>query len=208
MQEQAFKMYLLLIIATLLLAVWSFIGAPDRLLWYLEAAPVLGGLAILLVSRRVYPLSGFAYGWIAFSFGLMLVGAHYTYAEVPLFDKELWGTSRNHYDRVGHFFQGVVPALLLREVFARNGMLAQNRWLMTVMIVGATIGISALYEIAEMTASFMVEGSTIDSFLGLQGDQLDTQKDMVMAMGGALFALLLCCFHDRSLKKLQQRAST
>lgn len=170
----------------------SFYKCVDRFLWLLEAAPVLIGMVLLCWSYSFYKFTSFTYCLIAFSFLLILIGAHYTYSNVPLFNwlKDELSLSRNHYDRLGHFFQGVIPAIMTREIFVREDWLAKRKWLNLIIILSC-VGISAVYEIIEMLASFVVHGATIDWFLGLQGDVWDTQEDMSMALLGAVSALLL-----------------
>lgn len=184
-------------------SIWiSLYDARDQFLWLLEAAPVLLGLVILVMVYRFYKFTTFTYSLIAFSFILILIGAHYTYSNVPLFNwlRDEFSLSRNHYDRVGHFFQGVVPAIILREIFAREGWLEKRKWL-NLVIIFSCLGISAMYEIVEMLAAFVVHGATIEWFLGFQDDVWDTQKDMLMALLGAISALLLLGkAHDRALK--------
>ncbi len=197
-----------LLVFMLLAIALSFHDAHDPFLWILEALPVLLGLTLLIATYRMYVFTDFTYGLIAFSFVLMLIGAHYTYSEVPLFNwlKDELGHSRNHFDRVGHFVQGVVPAIILRELLIRQGVLQLGKS-MYIVIIFSCLGFSALYEIAEMTAAYIVEGGkTIDSFLGLQGDVWDTQKDMVLAGLGAMTALLMLNkTHDRALASLKER---
>jgi putative membrane protein len=200
------RVHILLLVGILNSIAISLYDARDQFLWLLEAAPVLLGVLALCITYRFYKFTTFTYGIIAFSFILVLIGAHYTYSNVPFLNlvKDEFNLSRNHFDRVGHFFQGAIPAIIMREFLARENILHKSKWFY-VMIVFACLGISALYEIAEMTAAFMVHGATIDWFLGLQGDEWDTQKDMLMALIGAISALLLLGkTHDKALIKLQE----
>lgn len=199
------NLFLLIIIIISIFA--SLHDARDLFLWCMEAAPVLIGGILLLITYKHYAFTSFTYSLIVFSFILVLIGAHYTYGNVPLFNwlKDEFSLSRNHYDRLGHFFQGAIPAIMIREFLARSGVLYKSRWFY-IFIIFTCLGISALYEIAEMTASFFVKGATIDWFLGLQGDEWDTQKDMTMALFGSITALLLAGrMHDRALQKIQNK---
>lgn len=136
---------------------------------------------------------------------VLLIGAHYTYAKVPLFEylREYFSWSRNHYDRLGHFVQGFVPAMVARELLLRTSPLRRGKWLLAIILLGC-LGISAAYELLEWaTAEVMGEGA--DAFLGTQGDVWDTQKDMLMAFIGAATALAtLSRFHDKALKKVSR----
>lgn len=200
------KTHVGLLFLMLIAIVISFHNCSDQFLWFLEASPVLIGTVLLVITYQIYVFTNFTYSLIIFSFILVLIGAHYTYANVPFFLwlKDEFALSRNHYDRFGHFFQGFIPAIMIREFLARLDILQKSKWFY-VFIVFACIGISALYEIAEMTAAFFVKGATIDWFLGFQGDEWDTQKDMTMAMFGAITALLtLGKIHDKSLQKIKK----
>lgn len=191
----------------LITSIVSFYSCRDQFLWFLEASPVLLGTVLLVAVYPFYIFSNLTYSLITYSFILVLVGAHYTYGDVPLFNwlKEKFSLSRNHYDRFGHFFQGAIPAIMIREFLARADVLQKSRWFY-VFIVFTCLGISALYEIAEMAAAFFVRGATIDWFLGLQGDEWDTQEDMAMALIGAITALLtLGKIHDKSLQKIKKQ---
>lgn len=133
---------------------------------------------------------------------VLMVGGHYTYAQVPLFNglRDAFHLSRNHYDRLGHFFQGMVPALVAREVFIRRGIVRRGPWLVFIVLC-VCMAISAWYELLEWQAAIW-SGTKADAFLGTQGDPWDTQEDMAMAFVGAIFALsVLRTWHDRSMQK-------
>lgn len=204
------KLHSVFLFCIVVATIVSYRGAADRTLWFLEAAPALVGTLLLCLTYTWYGWSNLSYALITLSFLMMLLGAHYTYAEVPTFNwlKEEWGLQRNYYDRVGHFVQGVVPAIMLREVCVRNGMMQQNKWLILSLIVGTSMGLSALYEIVEMGAAFIFgSGGTIESFLGFQGDGWDTQQDMLMAALGAILSIaVLSKLHDISIKKIGQNS--
>jgi putative membrane protein len=193
---------LLCLAVTLAVLVWSGITPKDRLTWWMEVAPVLMALPILLFTYRRFRLTDFLYVLIALHGAVLMVGGHYTYAEVPLFDwiRDVTGGTRNSYDGVGHFMQGFVPAFVIRELMLRTSPLRAGFWLGAVMLLSC-LGISALSELIEWLAALLA-GGTADAFLGLQGDVWDTQKDMAMAGVGALCALLSARWHDRGLAKL------
>jgi putative membrane protein len=182
---------------------WSAFGPLDRFTWFFEVLPVLAGLPLLAVTYRRFPLTSLAYSLIAAHAVILLVGGHYTYAEVPLFNwlRDSLGLARNHYDRLGHFAQGFVPAILAREVLLRRTPLRRGGWLVTI-VISICLAISALYELFEWGVA-AATGSAADAFLGTQGDFWDTQKDMAMCLVGTVSALLILSrAHDRSLSRL------
>ena len=186
-----------------LVTLWSAIDPHDRLVWWLETLPAFIAVAVLWCTRRSFPLTPLLYALIALHCILLLVGGHYTYAEVPLFNwiKDAWHLSRNYYDRVGHVAQGFVPAMVARELLLRTSPLKPGKWLFT-LIVLSCLGISALYELIEWQVS-VIAGHGVDAFLGTQGDIWDTQQDMAMAFLGAVAALLMLGkWHDKELKRL------
>ena len=180
--------------------VWSFVDPKDRFTWWLESAPALIAFAILAATRTAFPLTPLVY-WLILAHSIVLmIGGHYTYAEVPLFDwlKEPFGWTRNNYDKVGHFIQGFVPALVTRELLLRKTPLERGSWL-NVIVVAVCLAISALYELIEWQVA-VGTGAAADAFLGTQGDPWDTQKDMATALIGAVVALAtLSGVHDRQL---------
>lgn len=192
-------------LAALLLAVmaWSWHQPADRLTWWLEAAPVLLALPLLIATGRRFPLTRLAY-WLILAHGvILLVGAHYTYAKVPLgfWMQETLDFSRNHYDRIGHLAQGFIPALLAREILLRHRVLAPGGWLFF-LICCFVLALAATYELAEWWAA-LVAGEGASAFLGTQGDTWDTQWDMFLALlGGIAAQLLLRRIHDRQLAAL------
>lgn len=190
-------------------AVWSWIAPHDRLTWWLEAGPVCVAAVLLVVLRKRFPLSTLLLVLAWLHCVLLLVGAHYTYALVPAFDwlRDLTGGTRNNYDKLGHFVQGFVPAILAREILLRTSPLRDrgdgrpSRWL-AFLVVSVCVAFSAVYELAEWIAS-EVSGEAADSFLGTQGYVWDTQSDMAFAVVGAVCALaMLSRLHDRSLAKV------
>jgi len=192
-----------LLLGVAIVLAWSAIGPHDRYTWFLEVAPVLLGAAILLPTYRRFPLTDLLYVLLAVHGVILMVGGHYTYAEVPLghWAKEAFGLARNHYDRLGHFAQGFVPAILAREILLRRRVVARGAWLFTI-VVSICLAFSAFYELVEWTVAEL-SGTAAEAFLGTQGDVWDTQKDMALALGGAIVAqLALTRRHDRALAEL------
>ena len=189
----------LLATALALLAV-SGIGPRDRFTWLLEVAPILIGIPILVATRRRFPLTLLVYRLLFLHAVILMVGGHYTYAEVPagFWVRDALGLARNHYDRLGHFAQGFVPAIVAREILVRRSPLRPGRWLFF-LVTCVCLAVSATYELIEWwTAAATGEGAT--AFLGTQGDPWDTQWDMFLALLGALSAqLLLARRHDRAM---------
>ena len=183
-------------------------GAPhDRFTWVLEVAPVLIAIPLLVVTYPRFPLTPLAYRLIFVHALVLMVGGHYTYAEVPLgfWMQRVFGFTRNHYDRIGHFVQGFVPAVLIREVLLRRTPLRPGGWLFT-LVTGVALAISAVYELVEWWVALLT-GEDATAFLGTQGDPWDTQEDMFMALIGALVSqLALARTHDRALTKLAPAA--
>jgi putative membrane protein len=185
--------------------VWSGIGPKDRMTWWLEVAPALIGLVVLFYTRRTFRFTPLLQWLIALHMILLAVGAHYTYAEVPLgtWLGEVLHLGRNHYDRLGHFAQGFVPALIAREIIIRRRIVPSHGWT-AFFAVCVAMAISAVYELLEWIAA-AVYGQNADAFLGGQGDVWDTQKDMACALVGAACAVLLFSrWHDRQLNQQQQ----
>ena len=179
---------------------WTWINPHDRLTWWLESLPVLVGVPLILVFGKRFPLSNLLLVQIWLHCVLLVVGGHYTYAQVPLGDwaRDWFGWPRNNYDKLGHFAQGFVPAILTRELLIRTSPLRGSRWL-GFLTVCVCLAFSALYELLEWGAA-VVGGGAADDFLGTQGYVWDTQTDMLMALIGAVVAILvLPKWHDRSL---------
>ena len=180
--------------------VWSGIEPRDRLTWVLEVAPAVIGLIVLASTRLHYPLTPLAYVLVLVHAVILMVGGHYTYAEVPLFDwiAEALDHGRNNYDKLGHFAQGFIPALLAREILLRTGVIRGRGWLNYVVIT-TCLALSALYELFEWLAAELT-GEAAEAFLGTQGYAWDTQSDMALALFGAIASLvLLSRLHDRQL---------
>jgi putative membrane protein len=193
---------ILLALVTVLLVV-SGIRPADRLTWFLEVLPVLLAAPLLVATSRSFPLTPLAYGLIALHALVLMLGGHYTYAQVPLgfWIQDWFGFTRNHYDRIGHLMQGFVPALVARELLLRTSPLAPGKWLFTLVFL-SILGVSACYEFTEWWAA-LIGGDAAGAFLGTQGDVWDTQWDMFMALWGAVAAqVLLARVHDRQLLEL------
>jgi putative membrane protein len=175
----------------------------DRFTWFLEVVPVLIGVPILIATYRRFPLTPLAYRLLFLHALILIVGGHYIYAEVPLgfWMKNAFGFARNHYDRIGHFAQGFVPAIVAREILRRKVGLRPGGWLFF-LVACVCLAISACYELFEW-AMAVATGSKADAFLGTQGDPWDTQWDMLWALIGALTSqLLLARLHERQLVTL------
>lgn len=183
--------------------VWSAIQPYDGFTWLLEALPVIIGLPILLVTYRRFPFSRLAYGLLLVHAVILLVGAHYTYAEMPLFNwlRNTFDLDRNYYDRLGHVAQGFIPAIVAREILLRRSPLRPGKWL-AFIVVSIALAISALYEMLEWWVA-LASGSEATAFLATQGDVWDTQWDMFLCLLGAMASLMLLSRrHDRSLQRL------
>ena len=192
----------LLVLALVLLAL-SRVGALEPGTWLLEVAPILIIAPILVLTARRFPLTPLVYRLLFVHALILMLGGHYTYAKVPLgfWVQDALGLARNHYDRLGHFAQGFVPAMLAREVLLRRSPLERGKWL-AFLVICVCLALSATYELIEWLAA-VLGGSAADAFLGTQGDVWDTQWDMFMAGVGAVSALLLLSrLHDRQLAKL------
>jgi putative membrane protein len=182
--------------------VWSGIDVEDRFTWWLEIIPALIALPILLLTFNKFRFTNMIYVFIALHACILMIGGHYTYAKVPIgfWLGDLFHADRNSFDGVGHFVQGFIPALVLRELLLRTSPLRQGKWLNTI-IVTCCLGISASYELIEAIVSVST-GDNADAFLGTQGDIWDTQKDMALAGIGAIAAILTFSrLHDRALAR-------
>jgi putative membrane protein len=197
------KLHIFLWISLAALLLWSGWQPADRFTWFLEVLPIFLATAILLSIYRYFYFSRLVC-WLMWIHAIvLLVGGHYTYSEVPLFDwiRDAFQLARNHYDRVGHFMQGFVPAMISREVLLRRKVLCRGGWLFFI-VVSICLAISASYELVEWAAAVFT-GTKADAFLGSQGDVWDSQWDMALALLGAIAALsLLGKQHDRSIEKL------
>jgi putative membrane protein len=183
--------------------VLSFIGCRDRFTWFLEVAPILIALPLLALLSRTVTLTPLLLVLLFLHALVLMVGGHWTYAEVPLgfWMQHALGFSRNHYDRIGHFMQGFVPALLAREVLLRKTLLRRGGWLFF-LVTCVCLAASAFYELVEWWVA-AATGTAADAFLGTQGDPWDTQWDMCWALIGAVGAqVLLSRVQDRQMRAL------
>jgi len=183
---------------------WSGWKPHDYPTWWLEVLPALLGLLILAFTRKRFPLTPLLYGLILIHAIILMVGGHYTYAEVPAGDwmRDLTGGERNNYDKLGHLAQGFVPAMVARELLLRLHVLANKSWL-GFLVICICLAISAFYELIEWWVA-LISSEAAESFLGTQGYVWDTQSDMFMALVGAVAALLLLSrMHDRQLAAMR-----
>lgn len=183
--------------------IWSGIGPKDYPTWALEVSPAVIGFGVLLATYRSFPLTPIVYALILIHCIVLMVGGHYTYAEVPLFEalKPILGFERNNFDKLGHFLQGFVPALIAREILIRKAVVPSVRW-RNFFIVCFCLAFSAFYELIEWCVALLSEEAA-ESFLGTQGFVWDTQSDMAFALVGAVAALaLLSRVHDRQMRDL------
>lgn len=199
------RRHLILLLSFLLVFVWSVIQPRDLFTWFLEVFPAIIGLGVLLATYKRFPLSDLVYGLIWIHAVILVIGGHYTYAEMPLFNwiRDAFHLSRNYYDRVGHFAQGFIPAMIAREVLLRTTSLKRGGML-TFIIISICLAISAAYELIEWGVA-EATGSAADAFLGTQGDVWDTQWDMFTALcGAAISVITLSRIHDRSMSRLPE----
>jgi putative membrane protein len=188
----------------LLILIYTGLSTADRLTWLMEVTPVIIIVPLLLATHARYPLTPLLYTLIFFHAIILMVGGLYTYAKVPIgFDVQEWfGLSRNPYDKLGHFFQGLVPALAAREILIRGGYV-RGRKMVAFLVCCVALAISAVYELVEWAAALSL-GQGADEFLGTQGDVWDTQSDMFCALLGALFTVLILQYwHTKQLLKLR-----
>jgi len=194
--------------ALVLLLVGSGFSPYDRPTWALEVAPVIVALAVMVPTWKRFPLTGLLYFWIFVHAVVLIVGGTYTYARVPLGFQlaDLLGIARNPYDKIGHFFQGFVPALVAREILIR-GTYVNGRKMLNFLVSCVVLAISAFYELIEWWVAELI-GQDADEFLATQGYVWDTQSDMLFALIGAVVALLLFSrWHDRQIRALTQPPS-
>jgi putative membrane protein len=195
---------LVLLLVVVVALVVSGIAPYDRTTWVLEVFPILIAAPILIATANRFPLTPLVYRLIALHALILVLGGAYTYARVPLgfWVQDAFGLARNHYDRLGHFAQGFIPAMVAREILLRKTPLQKGGWLF-VIVTALCLAISACYEFVEWWAA-VIGGSAADEFLGTQGDVWDTQWDMFIAFIGAMTGqLLLSRVHDRQLSRLR-----
>ena len=199
----------ILCVILFLVFVWSAIRPRDVFTWFLEVLPIFIALPILFFSYKKFPLSNLVYVLILIHAIILMVGAHYTYAlvpinELPLFNwlRDHFELSRNYYDRIGHFAQGFVPAMVAREILLRKNIVKGDKWLFFI-VCAICLAISACYEFIEWWVA-LASGQGAEAFLGTQGDVWDTQWDMFLALVGAIMAQIFCKnWHNRSMRALE-----
>jgi putative membrane protein len=188
--------------------IWSAIHPADYPTWALEVAPAVIGFIVLAFTRKIFPLTTLCYSLILLHCLILMVGGHYTYAEVPLFDtiQEIFQQSRNNYDKVGHFAQGFIPAIICREIVIRRHIIS-SEFFTSFFTVCFCLALSAFYELLEWWVAELT-GEAAEAFLSTQGYVWDTQADMAWALFGAIIALITVSkFHDRQINHLQEKNS-
>ena len=183
--------------------IWSSINPKDYFTWFLEVFPAIVALIILTFTYKNFKFTPLVYSLIFIHSVILMVGGHYTYSEVPLFDfiKDVFNHDRNNYDKLGHFAQGFIPAMVAREIIIRKNIINIEAW-RNFFIVCFCLGFSAFYELIEWWVAILSNDSAND-FLGTQGYIWDTQSDMAWALFGAILALMfLRKYHDTQLKKI------
>lgn len=185
--------------------IWSFINPKDLFTWFLEVIPAIIGLMVLAFTYKRFKLTTVLYILILIHSIILMIGGHYTYAQVPFFDyiKEFFELERNNYDKVGHFAQGFIPAMIAREIIIRKNIIQINSW-RNFFILCFALALSAIYELIEWWVALATNEASND-FLGTQGYIWDTQSDMAWALFGAIFALIfLSKYHDKQLKDIMK----
>lgn len=199
------KLLYTLLLLLFALLIWSGINPKESFTWFLEVSPAVIGILVLAFTFKKFRFTNLVYLLIFIHCAILIVGGHYTYAEVPLFDwiRDVFDQSRNNYDKLGHFVQGFVPAMIVRELLIRKEIILKKSWL-SFIVVCIALAISAAYELIEWAVS-VLSGEGGDSFLGTQGYIWDTQSDMLFATIGAIVALLtLSNIHNKQLAKCRK----
>lgn len=193
-----------LIIILIPIMLWSKYNCAKEFIWWLESLPILITLPILIITYRKFHFTNLCYYLLFIHAVILLIRAHYTYEQVPFFNylKQIFNLTHNHYDRIGHFAQGFIPAIVARELLLRTSSIKKGKWL-TAIVILSILGISSLYEIFEWLTAIGI-GESASSFLATQGDPWDTQKDMALAGIGASIALItLSKYHNLKLANLK-----
>lgn len=183
--------------------IWSGIYPKDLITWWLEVMPAILGFIALALTYKSFRLTPLVYNLILIHCIILMIGGHYTYADVPLFDylKDYFELERNNYDKLGHFAQGFIPAMIAREIIIRKNIISGNSW-QVFFILSFCLGLSAFYELIEWWVA-LLSSESAEAFLGTQGYEWDTQSDMMYALTGAVVALvLLNKWHDQQINKL------
>jgi putative membrane protein len=183
--------------------IWSLINPKDLFTWFLEVLPAMIALIVLVRTYKNFKLTPLVYTLILIHCIILMVGGHYTYASVPLFDfiKDFLNQDRNNFDKLGHFAQGFIPAMVAREIIIRKSIITIESW-RNFFIICFCLGFSAFYELIEWLVA-LLSNEASNNFLGTQGYIWDTQSDMAWALFGAILALIvLSKYHDKQLKKI------
>lgn len=202
-EMEYFHISLLCIFITIF--VWSLINPKDLFIWFLEVLPAVIGLILVIILYNRFRLTNLVYTLILIHSIILIIGGHYTYAEMPAFNwlRDTFDLSRNYYDRLGHFIQGFIPAIIIREILLRKSVMKRGK-LLNFLVICVCLAISASYELIEWGVA-EATGSAADAFLGTQGDIWDTQWDMFMALIGSISSLLLLSrVHDRVLGTIKK----
>ncbi|PKM47427.1 MAG: DUF2238 domain-containing protein [Firmicutes bacterium HGW-Firmicutes-8] len=203
MDAKVNKLHLTLLLIFLVFFIWSGIRPKDYYTWVLEVLPAVIGLIIVLYTYNRFRLTNLVYMLICIHAIILVIGGHYTYAEMPVFNwiRDAFGLARNHYDRLGHLAQGFIPAMIAREIFLRKSPLQRGKMLFF-LVVSVCLAVSAFYEFIEWWVA-VASGTAANAFLGTQGDVWDTQWDMFLAFCGAIISqLILSKQHDKQLEKM------
>lgn len=192
-----------LFITIYLILIYSGIKPYDRFTWFLEVFPVILGSVVFMITYKKFTFTSFVYVLIWIHACILIIGGHYTYANMPLFDwiQEIFDLNRNYYDRLGHLAQGFIPTIVIREYLIRNKIITNKGWI-NFIVICMCLAISATYELVEFVVAKLT-GESATAFLGTQGDIWDTQWDMLCALIGSILSILtLSKYHDKQLKKL------
>ena len=196
------KIHIILLILATIVFILSAIKPKSYLIWIFEASPVFIGILILIFTYKKFRFTNFVYILSLIPIIIMLIGAHYTYGDVPFFNwvKEVYGLSRNHYDRIGHFVQGFIPAFIVREILIRKLKLKKGI-ILGILVICICLSFSAFYELIEWGVSSL----SGESFLGLQGDKWDAHWDMLWALTGAIITVsMFHKVHDKYISELEK----
>ena len=194
-----------MLLVFVLIALWSGYKPYEVGLWWLEAGMCVAGVAVLIATYKRFRFTDLTYWFILIHLIILLIGAHYSYAEVPLFNwlQDVMGSDRNNYDKVGHFAQGFVPAMIAREIIIRLDVMKRKRWI-PFFVICICLSISAFYELIEWWVAILSSSETAADFLGMQGYEWDTQSDMLCALIGAVTMLILLSkLQDKQISKLE-----
>jgi putative membrane protein len=200
---------IILLAGFIAVSIWSVIHPTDYRFWFGEVTPAIVIVIVLIATFNKFRFTGLFYGLLFLSLVCMLIGGHYTYEKVPLFNwiRSWLHLKRNDFDRFGHFFQGIIPAFAIKELFLRLHIIQTRKWL-SALAVSCTLAVSSLYEIAEFAVCKIINGDA-NKLLGMQGDMWDAQWDMLSALSGAVVGLLLLGkVHDKQINEIYEDGSS